>query len=234
MQTSNARWRPSGAITSWRSTRAWRPTCAARLRPNQRFMPAEKWQCNTVEPLARLFHMRIDFAGFVPMVGRDAYASAHGSMRGKLLGLVMCPSMLLVPAVSFAAVDDSCVHVTLTDANRSATALVYLDDNGRPRDFRSRGRYADLPGGLRRAEWSTPVGLARGQRSCVPRSRVGGLEARRCRLQLRRARVRRRRDHVQPEPRPDAYCCAAMSSSMRAWSMRHRRSLPWTSAVDSQ
>jgi uncharacterized protein DUF6544 len=105
----------------------------------------------------RLFHMRIDFAGFVPMVGRDAYASGHGSMRGKLLGLVMCPSMLLVPAVSFAAVDDSCVHVTLTDANRSATALVYLDDNGRPRDFRSRGRYADLPGGLRRAEWSTPV-----------------------------------------------------------------------------
>jgi hypothetical protein len=55
-----------------------------RLRPNQAFMPCETWQWNTVAPLARLFHMRIDFARVIPMVGRDAYVAGHGSMRGKL------------------------------------------------------------------------------------------------------------------------------------------------------
>ena len=152
-----------------------------RLRPKQRFMPCETWQCNTVEPLARLFHMRIDFAGFLPMVGRDAYASGHGSMLGKLLGLVtvangsgdefdvgelttwlndaviMCPSMLLIPAVSFAAVDEASFDVMLTDAGRTVTARVFLDDDGHPCDFHTTDRYADLPGGLRRAEWSTPL-----------------------------------------------------------------------------
>ena len=152
-----------------------------RLRPNQPYMPAATWQCNTVEPLARLFHMRINFAGFVPMVGRDAYVSGRGSMRGKLLGVVavangsgdefdtgelttwlndavlMCPSMLLNPAVTFTGVDNDAFDVSCTDANRTVTARVLLDADARPCDFRTTDRYADLPGGLRRAEWSTPV-----------------------------------------------------------------------------
>jgi hypothetical protein len=152
-----------------------------RLRPNQKFMPAHTWQCNAVEPLARLFHMRIDFAGFVPMCGRDAYVGGHGSMHGKLLGLVtvangsgyefdvgelttwlndaviMCPSMLLVPAVSFAAVDDATFDVSCRDAGRTVTARVFLDEDFHPRDFRTSDRYADLSGGLQQAEWSTPL-----------------------------------------------------------------------------
>ena len=152
-----------------------------RLRPKQRFMGCETWQCNTVEPLARLFHMRIDFAHIIPMVGRDAYVSGHGSMSGKLLGLVavadgkgdafdvgelttwlndavvMCPSMLLIPAVSFATVDDASFDVSCRDAGRMVTAHVLLDDDGHPLDFRTTDRYADLPGGLQRAEWSTPL-----------------------------------------------------------------------------
>jgi len=152
-----------------------------RLRPNQAFMPCETWQCNTVAPPARLFHMRIDFARVVPMVGRDAYVAGHGSMRGKLLGLfpvangsgdefdvgelttwlndavIMCPSMLVVPAVSFAARDDHSFDVSCTDAGRTVTARVFIDDAGHPYDFRTTDRYADLPGGLRRAEWSTPL-----------------------------------------------------------------------------
>jgi hypothetical protein len=152
-----------------------------RLRPNQRSMPCETWQCNTVDPLARLFHMRIDFAGLVPMVGRDAYVGGHGRMRGTLLHLVtvadgsgdefdlselvtclndaviMAPSMLLVPEVTFVGVDDTSFEVSLTDAGRTVTARVFLDDAGHPIDFRTSDRFADLPGGLRRAEWSTPL-----------------------------------------------------------------------------
>jgi hypothetical protein len=37
------------------------------------------------------------------------------------------------------------------------SAEVFLDDEGRPRDFRTEDRFADLPGGLVRAPWSTPV-----------------------------------------------------------------------------
>lgn len=156
-------------------------TGAFRMRPGQRFMPCETWQWNTVEPPARLFHMRIDFAGFVPMVGRDAYIAGRGSMRGKLLGLItvadgsgdefdigelttwlndaviVCPSMLLVPTVSFAGIDRHEFEVSCSDAGRGVTARVILDDQARPVDFRTTDRFADLPGGLRRAEWSTPL-----------------------------------------------------------------------------
>jgi hypothetical protein len=152
-----------------------------RMRPNQRAMRCETWQCNTVEPIARLFHMRIDFAGFVPMVGRDAYVGGHGRMRGTLLhvvtvadgsgdefdlselatylndAVIMAPSMLLVPAVSFTAVNDASFDVSITDASRTVTARVFIDAAGHPIDFRTSDRFADLPGGLRRAEWSTPL-----------------------------------------------------------------------------
>jgi hypothetical protein len=37
------------------------------------------------------------------------------------------------------------------------TGEVFLDDDGRPRDFRTEDRWADLPGGPVRAPWSTPV-----------------------------------------------------------------------------
>ena len=102
-------------------------------------------------------------------------------MHGKLLGLVtvahtggpetdlselvtylndavlMAPSMLLAPNTSFAAVDDDSFDVTLVDAGQTVTARVYLNDDGRPVNFSTTDRYADLPGGLVRAQWTTPI-----------------------------------------------------------------------------
>ena len=151
-----------------------------RMRPGQHFMPCEVWQYDSVE-IARLFHMRIDCAGFVPMVGRDSYVRGHGRMRGKLLGIVtvadgqgpkfdigelstylndavlLAPSMLLTTGVTWAAVDNTSFDVSLTDAGRTATARVFLDERGAPRDFSTSDRFAALPGGLVRAEWTTPV-----------------------------------------------------------------------------
>jgi len=130
---------------------------------------------------ARFFHMRIDFAGVVPMVGRDVYLRGKGTMHGKLLGVItvarsegsetdlselvtylndavlLAPSMLLRLQTSFAPVDDRSFAVTLVDAGQIVTARVVLDDGGRPANFSTVDRYADLPGGLVRAEWTTPI-----------------------------------------------------------------------------
>jgi len=152
-----------------------------RLKGQGSWMPAEVWQYNSAMEVARIFHMRIDFAGVVPMVGSDVYLGGKGVMHGKLLGLVtvaraegpeadmselvtylndavlMAPSMLLRPNTSFAPVDDRSFDVTIVDADQTVTARVLLDDDGRPVNFSTTDRYADLPGGLVRAEWTTPI-----------------------------------------------------------------------------
>ncbi len=153
-----------------------------RMRPGQRFMPCESWQHNTAAPISRIYWMRLDLAGFVPMVGRDAYRDGHGRMLGKLLdrltvaegqgeefdigelttwlndAVMFAPAMLLVAGARFTTVDQTGFDVSVTDSGRTVTARVFLDERGAPVDFRSRDRFADLPSGLVRAEWSTPIG----------------------------------------------------------------------------
>jgi hypothetical protein len=152
-----------------------------RLRGEGAWMPAEVWQYNSAVEVARLFHMRLDFKGAVPMVGRDTYLGGKGIMHGKLLGLVtvarsegpetnlselstylndavlMSPSMLLRPNTSFAFVDERSFDVTLVDAGMTVTGRVFLDRDARPANFVTYDRYADLKSGLVQAEWTTPV-----------------------------------------------------------------------------
>jgi hypothetical protein len=152
-----------------------------RLRPRLGWMPAEAWQYNSSLEIARIFVMRLRFAGFVPMVGTDSYVQGHGRMLGKLLdrivvadgqgdefdtgefttylndAILLAPSMLLGPATSWQAVDTGSFDVSLFDAGRTVRARVFVDERGAPSDFSTTDRYADLPGGLVRAEWRTPV-----------------------------------------------------------------------------
>ena len=51
-------------------------------------MPCEAWQYNTSLVPARVYYIRIDFAGVLPMFGVDVYQAGHGHMHGKLLGLI--------------------------------------------------------------------------------------------------------------------------------------------------
>lgn len=152
-----------------------------RLRPRLGWMPAEAWQYNSGLAVARLFVMRLRFAGVVPMVGSDTYLRGRGRMLGKLLdritvadgageefdigelttylndAVLLAPSILLGPAVSWAAVDDTSFDVSMTDAGRTVRGRVFLDAHGAPSDFSTTDRFADLPGGPIRAEWRTPV-----------------------------------------------------------------------------
>jgi hypothetical protein len=152
-----------------------------RRRPDQPWMPLDAWQYNSGVEVARLFRMRLTVARVVPMWGWDTYRGGTGRMLGKALGLVtvadgkgpefdigelttwlddavlMAPGMLLHPRTEFEGSGDDAFRVSVTDAGRTVSAEVLLDGDGRPRDFRSGDRWADLPGGPVRVPWSTPV-----------------------------------------------------------------------------
>jgi hypothetical protein len=152
-----------------------------RQRPGQKFMACEAWQYNTSLVPARVYYMRIDFAGVLPMFGVDVYRPGQGRMHGKLLGLItvadgsgpefdlselttyvndalmFAPSMLLTPAVTWAAVDHYSFDVRMSDGGISATSRVFVDEQGRMVDFSTTDRWAALPGGMTRAPWTTPI-----------------------------------------------------------------------------
>lgn len=150
-----------------------------RLRPGQPWLQAESWQYTNALAPARVYAMRIDMArGALPLFGLDTYAAGRGRMVGRTLGLVkvvdgrgpeldlgelttylndavmLAPSSLLVPAVTWDEVDDR--DVAITDAGLVSRARVTLDDRDEAVDFVSSDRFADLPGGMVRAPWSTP------------------------------------------------------------------------------
>lgn len=140
----------------------------------------QTWQYNQATPAVRLFRMRLRF-GPLSMIGWDTYQHGRGRMRGTVLGLpvvdghgatfdtseqvtwlndavLMAPSMLLHPAIRWLdGADRDSFVLDFTDAGRTVRAEVWLDDRGAPRNFVTDDRYVDLPGGLVRARWSTPV-----------------------------------------------------------------------------
>ena len=152
-----------------------------RRRPGQPWMPMDAWQYNSAVEVARLFRMRLVVGRVVPMWGWDTYVRGSGRMLGKALGLVtvadgagpefdiselttwlddavlLAPGMLLHPRTTWEAAGDDSFVVAVEDAGRTVRAEVFLDEEGRPRDVRSRDRWADLPGGPVRTTWSTPV-----------------------------------------------------------------------------
>ena len=155
-----------------------------RRRVNEPWMKCEAWQYNSAIAVARVMHLRIRICGLVPVIGRDTYLNGHGRMLIKVLdrfvvgdgsgmeydvgelvtylddAVLMAPSMLLVPAVSWLPVDPDSFDVTLTDRGRTVTARVTIDERGRPRDFSTTDRFLADPGDprrLRRARWTTPV-----------------------------------------------------------------------------
>lgn len=155
-----------------------------RRRIDGAWMRCEAWQYNSGPAVARIMHLRIRMGGFVPVVGRDTYLKGHGRMLIKALdrfvvgdgsgveydvgelvtylndGVLMAPSMLLVPQVSWVPVDAGSFDVRLSDHGRTVTARVTVDERGRPMDFSTTDRFLadpDDPKRLRRARWTTPV-----------------------------------------------------------------------------
>ena len=151
---------------------------------NASWMPCEAWQYNSNLAVARVMHLRIRFGGMIPVIGRDSYLAGKGRMLIKLLdrfvigdgtgeefdigelvtylndALLLAPSMLLVPQVSWSAVDRGSFDVALTDHGRTVSGRVFVDEHGTPRDFSTTDRFLDdleHPGTLVRGHWRTPV-----------------------------------------------------------------------------
>jgi hypothetical protein len=152
-----------------------------RRKPDEPWMPAVAWQYNTNTPVTRIYTMRLLVHGFVPMIGHDTYIGGKGRMVGKLFRLItvangsgeefdvgelttylndavlLAPSLLMSPATRWEADDDLSFRIVLQDAGRVVIARVSVDERGAPIDFSSTDRWADLPTGLVRSRWSTPV-----------------------------------------------------------------------------
>ena len=150
----------------------------------QPWLKCEAWQYNSSLAVARIMHLRIRFGGFIPVVGRDTYLEGRGRMHIKLLGrltvvdgigeeydigelvtylndaVLIAPSMLLVPEVSWSEVDSNSFDVALTDRGHTVSARVIIDARGAPQDFSTTDRFLEdpeHPGRLIRGNWTTPV-----------------------------------------------------------------------------
>ena len=157
-----------------------------RFRPGakQGWLACEAWQYTSQPDVARIFHMQLRMFG-IPVYGRDTYLGGRGRMLirpldlftvedargpeydlGELVtylndGVLLAPSMLLVPEVSWSAVDDAAFDVSFTHGGTTVRARVALDERGAPRDFETTDRFTNDPFDPRRplvrARWTTPV-----------------------------------------------------------------------------
>jgi len=148
------------------------------------WMKCEAWQYNTRLSLARIFYMQLRFFGFIPVLGRDTYVDGRGRMLIRLLdlitvgdgtgeaydvgelvtylndGVMIAPTLLLVPEVQWHEADDSSFELSIADHGRTVRAKVFVDERGAPVDFETTDRfYADPkdPAKATRCRWNTPI-----------------------------------------------------------------------------
>lgn len=143
------------------------------------WMPMTAVQSYTTYPPAFIWNARFKVAGLPLLRARDKYASGHGHMFGKLLGLftvfdmrgeqldqgamlrylgemVWFPSAFLGENITWVAVDDYTAQVTLTDHGKSVSAFMYFDETGKVTNFTA-DRHREVDGEFSLDPWSTPV-----------------------------------------------------------------------------
>ncbi|MFA6034246.1 MAG: DUF6544 family protein [Myxococcota bacterium] len=148
------------------------------------WMKCEVWQYNSRPGVARIFYIQIRFFGIIPVLGRDIYADGNGRMLIRLLdlftvgdgtgeeynigelvtylndGVLIAPSMLLVPGVHWVEADADSFDVSISDHGRTVTARVFVDERGAPVNFETTDRFfADQKDATKttRCRWMTPV-----------------------------------------------------------------------------
>ncbi len=156
-----------------------RQACRMRSSPTGIELPITAEQWYTVEPPGFLWDATVPIAG-VPLVrGRDGYLDGRGVMTikaGSLIPLVDAagpemdqasltrflsempwfPSAFLRERVTWEAIDQATVRVTLTDGDLRASGTLTIDADGRLVDFRSE-RHAMVGDQFVLRPWSAPT-----------------------------------------------------------------------------
>ena len=159
---------------------------SGRFRPGRdaawQHLSALQYSTGLPEP-TRIFYMTLRFFG-LPVLGRDTYLHGKGRMLVRPLDLftvqdgqgpefdlgelvtwlndavLLAPSMLLHPAVSWTGIDDHCFELTVRDQGKLVRARVYVDAQGGVTDFHTEDRWFVPPGSKEapvRTLWTTPV-----------------------------------------------------------------------------
>ncbi len=156
-----------------------RQACRMRPAPNGISLPivAEQWY--TVEPPGFIWDATVPVAGIPVVRGRDGYVEGRGMMTikaGSVIPVVDAagpemdhasllrhlsempwfPSAFLRDRVTWEAIDDTSVRVTIVDGDLRATGTLEIDAEGRLVAFRSE-RHAMVGKGFELRPWSAPT-----------------------------------------------------------------------------
>lgn len=156
-----------------------RQRCRMRPSPGGFSFPLTAEQWYTVDPPGFIWDATVG-GWSVPIVrGRDGYLDGHGLMTiclGSVIPFVNAsgpemdqaslvrflsempwfPSAFLRDDISWEAVDEATVRVTLTDGDRQATGILEIDAEGRLVEFRAE-RYASVGKVMELRPWSAPT-----------------------------------------------------------------------------
>jgi hypothetical protein len=156
-----------------------------RMRRDAPWLACHAWQYNDRNEIARVFLMTTRFCRVFPVVARDTYLHGQGRMVGRVFdrvtvvdgrgpeldagelvtwlndAVMIAPTMLLGPGITWATVDADAFDVSLVDRGLRVTARVTVDAGGRPQDFVTHDRFRHEPSRAgspwARDRWSTPI-----------------------------------------------------------------------------
>lgn len=101
-------------------------------------------------------HMLVKIAALVPIVDERGPEMDQGALMRFLNEMMWFPTAFLGENVTWRTIDDDSAEVTLTDGERSVSATMHFDAQGRLTNFVG-PRYRAVPGGYDLETWSTPI-----------------------------------------------------------------------------
>ena len=145
--------------------------------PEAKWMPFVSRQYNLLSEPARVFYIRTTKG---PMSGVDSYLGGRGRMQIKLFDLItvadskgpemdksglvtflndllFCPVAYFSLPIRWRQLDERRAELSLTHDGNTVTAVLTIDEAGRPVNWQSADRHADIKGEPLPDRWSTPM-----------------------------------------------------------------------------
>lgn len=155
-----------------------------RLSADRGWMPMTAEQTFTTNPPGFQWNARFKMFGLPLLSAQDSYREGQGHMFGKMAGLftifddksekltlgamtrylselIWLPAAYLHDFITWEAADHNSATVHFSDAGRTVSGTMHIDDDGRPVAFAAE-RYREVDGAYELTPWSTPC-LAYGQ-----------------------------------------------------------------------